>query len=274
MDIELIFTLFYAFLTGAGVGLVSSILGLGGGIVMVPLLPLLADITPRETIGTSLMTVFLVTSVNVWRFHLVRQVTWSVGLLGGAFSALGSFIAAVSTGWVHPFVLHSGMAMAVGLVALMTFVPRVADCLNLPRETDAQKRVSSGWIGLASGLIGGFTGVGGGVLVTPLLARLQLVATRSVVPTANVTIMFTALAGTLALVNTSHGARAAGGHFTFGLVRLDLAIALFLGAQLTSPYGRRVQSDLDARKRDWLIGALLVALALRTSLAAWNSLPG
>ncbi|MCM2282376.1 MAG: sulfite exporter TauE/SafE family protein [Bdellovibrionaceae bacterium] len=272
MTLEFALPFIYSGLIGLGVGLVSSMLGLGGGIVIVPLLPLLIGITPQETIGTSLLTVFFVTSVNVWRFHRQQHVAWGVGMRAGVFAAAGSYLAAKTTGLVPTFALHAGMTMALGLVAIMTFVPGAAARVRLPHETEVQKRRSSIGVGFASGLIGGFTGVGGGVLVTPLLARLNLVMRQEVVPTANVTIMCTSLAGALALVKMeSLSASSWGAAFALGRVRLDLAIALFLGAQLTSPFGRRMQSQMNPRKRDWLIGTLLVALALRTFIAAWKA---
>lgn len=257
-----------ALVIGLGVGLVSSVLGLGGGIIIVPLLPLLTQLSPRETIATSLLTVFFVTSVNSWRFHKMNLVAWDTGIILGVFAALASFAAAKATGLVPTFALHAGMAVALALVALLSLAPWVADRAQLPNKTELQRRTSSGVIGLASGLVAGFTGIGGGVLVTPLLARLKAVAATHVVPTANASIMFTSLAGAFALVKVDSVSTTSA---SLGLVRMDLALALFVGAQVTSPFGRRYQSRLDPRKRDWLIGILLVALTFRTLIAAWRA---
>lgn len=257
---------------GIGVGVISSVLGLGGGIVIVPLLPLVAKLTPRETIGTSLLTVFFVTSVNAYLFHRKGLVAWGPGAVIGIAAGVGAFLAAKSTGLVPTFALHAGMAAALGLIAAVTLAPKLLGGVQLPAGTHRQRRFSSSAIGLVSGLVSGFTGIGGGVLITPLLDRLKTIERRKVVPTANSAIVFTSLSGAFALVNSIPSQEGSGAGFSFGLVRFDLALALFLGAQLTSPFGRRYQSRLDPRKRDWLIGALLVALTIRTIFAAWKSL--
>ncbi len=258
---------------GLGVGIISSILGLGGGIVIVPLLPLAASLTPRETIGTSLLTVFFVTSVNAFLFHRRGLVSWSAGAVIGVAAGFGSYAAAKGTGSVPVFALHAGMALALALIAVFTLAPRLVGGIQLPNRSERQRRFSSAAIGLLSGVISGFTGIGGGVLITPLLDRLKTIEPRKVVPTANAAIVFTSLAGAFALVKAQSAVPPQGGESaSLGLVRFDLAIALFLGAQLTSPFGRRYQSRLEPRKRDWLIGALLVALTVRAVIAARASL--
>ena len=261
---EIVFSL----LIGAIVGLVSSVLGLGGGAIIVPLLPLVAQVSPRMTIGTSLLTVFLVSGTNSWRFHKRGEVNWPSGLLIGAFAAVSSYLAATITGYVSTFALHAGMALVLTFVAVTSFWPFLIERWPLPNRTIAQRRASSGGIGIISGLIAGFTGVGGGVIVTPMLARLKTVVPAHVVPTANASIMLTALAGTLALVKAEPTLGAGG----LGLVRLDLAAALYVGALLTSSFGRSYQSRLDPRKRDWLMGAILIALTVKTFISAYRAL--
>lgn len=257
---------------GLGVGLVSTILGLGGGIVVVPLLPLVAHVSARETIGTSLLTIFFVSMINVWRFHQRRQVVWLAALLIGVFAAAGSYVSAILTGFVSVFVLHATMACVLGLIAFFSLAPNgFGGGFQLPSRTGLQRNLTSALIGWGSGLISGFTGVGGGVLITPLLGKLKGVAATRIVPTANAAMLLTSAAGAFGFFRSGL-ARGEGG--VFGLVRVDLALALFLGAQITAPFGRRLQADFSPRLRNALIGVLLVGFAGRTLLLAIRELGG
>ena len=82
---------------GLVVGLLSTLLGLGGGILIVPALPLLIDLGQKSTIATSLLTISMLVSVNSWSFHKKGRVIWPVAIpigIATAISALGfSFIA-------------------------------------------------------------------------------------------------------------------------------------------------------------------------------------
>ena len=226
---------------------------------MVPLLPLATQLSMREVIGTSLLTVCLVSFANVYRFHAKALVEWRIGITAGSFAAFGSFVAATLTGYVPEYILHFVMFFVLVQIAYIT--------LRGPKKNGKPVESYVG-IGLASGLIAGFTGIGGGVLMTPMLGRLKGMLQARVVPTSNLAIGITSLAGAFALViaglRQEHGS-------IFGLVRLDLALTLFIGAQITAYFGRKYQHRLDPKKRDWLIGLLLLGLCFKTLLSGLRS---
>lgn len=250
-----------SFAIGLCVGLSSSFLGLGGGILIVPLLPLAADISTRGVIGTSLLTVFLVSVQNTWAFHRKRLIEWRPALVIGAFSSVGSFVAGRLTKVVPLHLLDTGffiLLLALGLHTLYKATRR-------PRPREASGMSGRGWpammLGFVSGIIAGFTGIGGGVFVVPVLSMYDWVAAAKVVPTSVATILLTSAAGAAAFllrfVETSNPVSVS------DLPRLDLAMALFLGGAFSSRFGQAYQSRLDPRKRDWLIGFLLLVLSIR-----------
>ncbi|MCK5916273.1 MAG: sulfite exporter TauE/SafE family protein, partial [Deltaproteobacteria bacterium] len=57
------------FTVGLAVGLLSTVFGLGGGVLMVPALTALAGFSQIEAMATSLGTIVLVSSWNSWRYH-------------------------------------------------------------------------------------------------------------------------------------------------------------------------------------------------------------
>ena len=79
----MIVTFILTFFTGIVVGIVSTIFGIGGGIIMVPLLSLLFSISHIESIATSLATIVLVTIFNTINFS---NVGYSLLKVVGSFS--------------------------------------------------------------------------------------------------------------------------------------------------------------------------------------------
>ena len=82
---------FYLLLMGGLVGATSSLLGLGGGFMIVPLLPLITGIDHREAIATSLMTILFISSTNSYFFHKQSLVKWKLALALGSSTAIGSY---------------------------------------------------------------------------------------------------------------------------------------------------------------------------------------
>ena len=72
--------LFYILLllTGLSVGFVSTIFGIGGGIIMVPLLSLILPYSHLEAIATSLTTIIFVAGFNTYNFSKQDVIVWKV----------------------------------------------------------------------------------------------------------------------------------------------------------------------------------------------------
>jgi uncharacterized membrane protein YfcA len=315
-------SLLCAFAIGLAVGLVSSFIGIGGGLLIVPTLPLISalngstqgSLSAREVIATSLVVVFLTALQTSLAFQRQKRIDWQMALVIGAFSAGASFFAARLSGRFSDLVLHSIflVLLAVLLVriilasltskrrqATIEIEAELADGATafhhlseepepLLRSASAQmaaqkflkkrsRSLKAVLLGVVAGFISGLTGVGGGIFVVPALSSFSWVTQDRVVPTSVATIVMTSAAGVLAFVLdggldggparalevTGFASRLVSGS-VIGLVRLDLAAALFLGAVVTSRLGVKYQSRMSPRKRDWLMGAVLLALSLRT----------
>jgi uncharacterized membrane protein YfcA len=90
-------TLLYL-LIGLGIGIIGGMVGIGGGVLLVPALTLLFGMNVRQAAGISLAVLVLpVTLPGAWKYyqqgHLTRDSLATAGLLAAAF-ALGSFLGA------------------------------------------------------------------------------------------------------------------------------------------------------------------------------------
>ena len=163
-----------AVLLGVGLfgGVLAGLLGVGGGIVIVPvlyhLLDLLdvdSDVAMKLAVGTSLATI-IPTSIVSMRSHL-RKDAVDVALLKswGPAIAIGVVIGAVLIGIVEGEVMIGVFAVTAAVVAIhMAFAPeglRLAE--HLPRG------VPRFGIGMVIGVISTMMGIGGGTLTVPTL---------------------------------------------------------------------------------------------------------
>src|SRR5581483_2702696 len=78
-----------AILLGAAAGVVSGLLGVGGGILFVPALTLVLGLSQVKAEATSLLAIIPVALVGAWRQHRYGNVDLHDGLVVGALSALG-----------------------------------------------------------------------------------------------------------------------------------------------------------------------------------------
>jgi hypothetical protein len=75
---------------GLGAGLLSGLFGVGGGLVFVPALVLIADLGYVEAAATSLAAMIPVVLAGSWRQHVYGNVHWEAALLIGLASAAGA----------------------------------------------------------------------------------------------------------------------------------------------------------------------------------------
>jgi uncharacterized protein len=82
-------TLVLFLLLGFAAGAISGMFGVGGGVLFVPTLVLVAELSQLEAQATSLAAIIPVVAVGAWRQHRYGNVQWRPALLLGLASAVG-----------------------------------------------------------------------------------------------------------------------------------------------------------------------------------------
>jgi hypothetical protein len=159
---------------GAGLagGMLSGLFGIGGGIVLIPLLGLLLGLPQHQAQGTALAAMLLPNGLPAV-LHLRRRgviIRWGlVGALMGGFLPgvwLGARIAAL----VPEAPLRFAFATLLLLLAAKTLLKRPGAAPALPGDPVARAVLLPGIaIGLAGGLASGLLGIGGAILMIPLM---------------------------------------------------------------------------------------------------------
>ncbi len=257
--------------TGVVAGFIAGLLGVGGGIVIVPVLYLLftalgvdENIRMQVATGTSLSTIVF-TSWSSLRAHSKRGATdwdlfrsWAPGIVAGVL--LGTVVAAVVPG--------KSLTGFFGVVALlvagwMAFSPDKLQLFSgLPRGI--AKYITTAAIGVVSALMG----IGGGTLSVPTMTLSGYPIHRAV-GTASAIGFLIGVPGTLGMIVGGWG-RAGLPPFSLGYVNL-LGLALILPASmLMAPWGARAAHALPVRGLKIAFAVFLVATSIKMLSSIWG----
>lgn len=160
-------------------GFSSSYLGIGGGIFIVSLLPLLVGFSPGEIIQISLALIFSLTLLNSVIFIYKKLVVWSWAVplvtIGGGVAFLSGFLVTELSDFSIRFLLW------LFLLFIVIF-PYIKGKFFQKRL----KFVGGGLMGFSSGL----AGIGGGTILSPLLHESTSLPLRKISPSVSLVTLF------------------------------------------------------------------------------------
>lgn len=250
---------------GAAAGVFGSLLGLGGGILIVPLLTLGFGLELREAVGVSLVSV-IVTSGAAAGVYLERHVAnLRLGMTLELFTAIGALIGGllafllseqVLAGLFAALLLYVAVTMArprreaSDAAPVVTAHPAADDRLGLSGPGYVVTGLRRGAVGsVGAGVISALLGVGGGLVKVPVMHLLMGVPLRVATATSNLMIGVTASASAVIyLLRGEIDPYVAG----------PTAIGVFLGASA----GSRISHRIDLR----ILRALFVVVLLYTAV--------
>jgi hypothetical protein len=165
---------------GLVAGALSALLGVGGGLLMVPAMTLMLRIRQHRAHGTSLAVILPTALAGVYRYNEAGNVAWDLVLplaVGGVFGALiGATIAnALGAGTLQRVF---GLFVVVTGLMMILLPPKFSHHTALVSVGAGTFLI--GIVGLIAGILSGLLGVGGGIIMVPaivfLLGRDQHVA--------------------------------------------------------------------------------------------------
>jgi uncharacterized membrane protein YfcA len=265
-----VITLIVLVLVAVAAGMLGAMLGVGGGIVIVPVLTLFLNVPVKSAIGTSLVCV-VVTSSASQIVYVARGFTNSrLGMTLEVATTLGALVGGVTA------ILVSGRAIFAVFAAVLIYVlfsmerkpppllpvdPRSALGGSFV-DPDTGREVAYGVDHLPGGLalsfvagnVSGLLGVGGGAIKVPVMSLLMRVPLRAAIATSNLMIGVTAATGALIF-------------FGRGLVEpryaVPAALGILVGAQLGTRVANRVSAALLRRVFEVLLAVFAVQMALK-----------
>jgi uncharacterized membrane protein YfcA len=261
---EILFYLIILF-TGLSVGFVSTIFGIGGGIIMVPLLSLILPYSHLEAIATSLATIIFVAAFNTYNFSKQDVIVWRIVPWIAVTSSLFAYVSASLSTIIPEKILIIIFILFLFYFAIRTFL--INQDKEKTRSSARSKLVPLG-IGILSGSISGVTGIGGGGISTPMMLVTGLTKNVQASPTSNVIMIFTAFFASLSFAFAKTDLTM---NYTIGYIHLDTALPLFLGSALFSKYGVSLNLKISLFLRKTILGLLLLSICIRLIFLLVNS---
>ena len=255
-------------LTGAVVGVLAGLFGVGGGLLVVPVLTSVFAWTlgdnPHIThlaIGTSLATILVTSLASVRAHHSHGAVDWTLV----RSLAAGIFMGAFGGGWSSQFIparelawLFAGLEAAIALYLLLAIQPRPHRQLPGP----AGRTLAGAVIGFLASLVG----IGGGTLTTPYLVWHNVPMHTAIAVSAACSLPVAA-AGTLGyLLGGLHAEGLPPG--ATGYLYWPAFVGIVTASSLTARFGARLAHRLPPKPLKRAFGAFLLLLAAK--MAIWG----
>lgn len=260
-------------IAGLVVGFVAGLIGIGGGVLMVPLLyvfyahpewsgaVLSAELAPAVAHATSLSVIAPTAIEGVVSYQRAKLVPWRVTLP----VALAATFAAVLGARLAPEVPGAVLKLAFGLVVVAS---GVQIGLGGVRPGDRPLRLglaTLAGIGLVVGLMSAMLGVGGGVVAIPLLVHVVGLDLQRVTATSLGVMSFASLAGTATYIAGGLGAEGLPPG-SLGYVHVWAALPLLVGSLLAVSWGARANRRMPVRKLRWVFAVVFILIGMRLVL--------
>src|SRR5690625_121717 len=179
-------------------GFFSGLFGVGGGVIIVPLLVLIAYFDQRRASGTSLTAILPIAVAGVIGYAIRGDVDWHAAV----YLAGGAFVGSLGGSWLlHRVPLGALRWIFVGFLTFMAAnmflaVPDRGAVLEVSHVV----AVALVAVGLVVGTLSGLLGVGGGVIVVPILVVAFGMSDLVAKGTSLLMVIPTAVGGTIANV--------------------------------------------------------------------------
>lgn len=228
----------------------GSMVGLGGGFILVPVLRLFFGLGPAEASGTALVLVVANSAAGAFTYLLQKRVHVRLGLLFAAGGWPGSILGALLVKNISPTLFDALLALLLVLVALDMLLRR-AKSVTAREDSTTNVAALRGMptfaavaVGFFVGLVSSLFGIGGGIVLVPTLLYFSDLPAHAISATSHFGIVLTSPVG-LATHAWQHD------------VRVSDVLSLVVGGLCGGPIG--AQLSLRLRSPQLLV---LVAIAL------------
>jgi uncharacterized protein len=258
---------------GTVVGLLSGLVGIGGGVLIVPLLYLFYDqpqwsgavVAPelRTTIAhaTSLAVIVPTAVRGALAYRREKLVAWDAALP----IALASLLAAVAGARLAVLLPGEVLRLSFGV-----FLMGAGAQLVLRRTPRRRAELRLGLpltvgTGAAVGLLSAVMGLGGGLIAIPMLIYVVRLDVERVAATSLAVVAFAATAGAVTYA-ASGGALTGRPPASLGYVHVAAAVPILLGSLVSVRWGARLNQRMSTRALRLLFGAVFMAFGAGLAL--------
>ncbi|ABZ82695.1 unknown yune-like protein, putative permease [Heliomicrobium modesticaldum Ice1] len=257
--------------TGLVVGTLGSLVGVGGGFIVVPVLLLVFAYPHLWTVSTSLFFIFINSLVSSYNYSRQKRVDFATGIPFALSTIPGALVGAHLVPHLSGKAFDSAFAMLLLLVSLfMLFKPQGPPKDRTPnwmgKKTTRQFTDAHGiaheysfslpfgvLISFFVGFLSSIFGIGGGIIHVPVMTLIMGIPPHIATATSMFILTISSFAGTVP-------------HLVAGDVQLVASVALSIGAIVGAHIGTRLAPQVNSRRLMQLFSIIMLVLALRLLL--------
>jgi len=197
-------------------GLLSGAFGIGGGVVCTPLLRLFLGLSAHVAVGTTIAIIIPTSLTGALNYFRKGLVDFKLAVTIAIPAVIGVCLGAYGTNYI------SGNVLMISFACLVTFVgvdltfgllekfTKKAESQNQNQDQDQEipeskpSRLKLSLLGLTTGLMAGFFGIGGGFIIIPALVYLAKMSLKEAFGTSLCVVAIVSIPGTIAHAMLGH----------------------------------------------------------------------
>jgi hypothetical protein len=228
-------------------GFFSGLLGLGGGVLLLPLLTWVGRVPLKLATGTTLVQVIIAAATGVAIHYRGGTVDLRVGVVVGIAGVIGGLLGSFLSLYLSTRLLEWIFFLVVGIaIALFSTRQRLYDHPDTGRDF---KNIAGSFIGFGVGSLTGLLGVGGGFIIIPLMIYCLDIPLRVAIGTSLLVILICSV-GTLAV------------KWGIGQVHFQITLLVILGSVIGAWFGAHMSRRVPTRFLQIALMMILVSLFL------------
>ncbi len=251
--------------TGVVVGFTSGLLGVGGAFIVTPVQYLLfidmgvpTDVAMKVAFGTSLLFILPTTASGAWRHHKKGAVRWKAAIIMG----LCGFIAAFGGATLATYLPGAVLKIIFGIVVLASGIWML---ISRPLKSDQEPKDNL-WLWIAwaipLGILTGMTGLGGGMVVVPVMALALKFKMHNAIATSLAVITFKSIGGAIGYIINGLSIPNLPA-YSLGYVNLPVWFLLVVTSIGMAQVGAMAAHRLPAKQLRWIFIAVMFYVGLR-----------
>jgi hypothetical protein len=252
------------------IGIIAAMVGVGGGVFIVPLLTQVFGFTPVEAVGTSLATIVFTSLSSTVGYSRQKRIDYKIGAILTAATIPGAITGAITAtiikprllGLVFGFFLIFVASQMIFKLSFSRLLPttaekswhrKILDSYGTVLEYKANVRLSFP-LSFLGGFSSGLLGIGGGSLMVPIMHLTANFPIHIAVATSMFIMIFTSISGV-----ATHFVRETNIHFDYVIF---LALGVIFGAQIGAYLSKRTSGKNLKR----IFGVVLLLVSIRMIL--------
>lgn len=247
----MLFEFLICFIAGIGAGLGTGFAGMSAAAVISPMLITFLDVPAYQAVGIALASDVLASGVSAYTYHKNKNLDIKNGLVMMFTVLIFTFVGSILASLLPSATMGTFSMVMTLLLGIKFIVKPVMTTKEKMQEVSAKKRIAQSIIcGIIIGLICGFVGAGGGMMMLLILTTVLGYELKTAVGTSVFIMAFTALTGAVS-------------HFVIGGIP-DISILVFcvLSTLLWARIAAKFANKAEPKTLNRATGAVLTILGI------------